>query len=103
MENNKFYKIMRVSGKSDPAKVAGALANHVTEVLKYRPDATDFGEFACIGPSPNNQALKAVAIANGMLAPRAITLIILPAFADIVLENEDMTAMRQIIKRLPSN
>lgn len=93
------YKFMRVSGKSDPAKIAGALANHIRESIKRNPDLRTFAEFNCIGASSNNQAIKAVAICNGMLAPVGIQLLIKPAFNDILVRDEERTAMRQIIVR----
>lgn len=93
------YKTMRVSGKSDPAKVAGALASHIKEITKGHHDLKVFGELNCIGASSVNQGVKAVAIANGMLAPMGIQIVIKPAFEDIFLHDEDRTAIRQIIQR----
>lgn len=82
--------ILKVSAKSNPNSVAGALAN----VLRERTTA----EIQAIGAGAINQSVKAVAIARGFVAPSGVDLICIPAFTDIVIDNEDRTAIKFIIE-----
>ena len=43
-----------------------------------------------------NQAVKAIAIARGYLAPIGVDLICIPAFANIQIDGEDRTAIKLI-------
>ncbi len=82
--------ILKVSAKSNPNSVAGALAN----VLRERGSA----EIQAIGAGALNQAVKAVAIARGFVAPSGVDLICVPAFTDIMIENEERTAIKLIVE-----
>ena len=82
--------VLKVSSKSTPNKVAGALAN----VIRERGSA----ELQAIGDGALNQSLKAVAIARGFVAPSGVDLVCVPAFTDILIENEERTAMKLIIE-----
>ena len=83
-------EVLKVSSKSNPNSVAGALAN----VLRERGKA----EIQAIGAGALNQSIKAVAIARGFVAPSGLDLICIPAFTDIMIDNEERTAMRLIIE-----
>ena len=52
---------LKVSSQSNPNKVAGALAGMIREQGK--------AELQCIGADSLNQAIKAIAIARGFVAP----------------------------------
>ena len=52
-----------------------------------------------MGAGAANQAIKAIAIARGYLAPIGIDLICIPAFASVVIDGEDRTAMKLICER----
>ncbi|MCJ7806384.1 MAG: stage V sporulation protein S [Clostridia bacterium] len=82
--------ILRVSAKSNPNSVAGALAG----VLRERGKA----EIQTVGAGALNQAVKAVAIARGFVAPGGMDLICIPAFTDIEIEGEKRTAIKLIIE-----
>ncbi|HIV73887.1 MULTISPECIES: stage V sporulation protein S [unclassified Pseudogracilibacillus] len=82
--------VLKVSAKSNPNSVAGALAN----VLRENGSA----ELQAIGAGALNQAIKAVAIARGFVAPSGIDLICVPAFTDILIENEERTAIKLIVE-----
>jgi len=82
--------VLKVSSKSNPNSVAGALAN----VLRERGKA----EIQAIGAGALNQSIKAVAIARGFVAPSGLDLICIPAFTDIMIDNEERTAMKLIIE-----
>lgn len=82
--------ILKVSAKSNPNSVAGALANVLREQGK--------AEIQAIGAGAINQSVKAVAIARGFVAPSGVDLVCIPAFTDIVIDNEDRTAIKFIIE-----
>ncbi len=81
--------VLKVSAKSSPNSVAGALAG----VIRERGQA----EMQAIGAGAINQAVKAVAIARGFVAPSGIDLVCIPAFVDIQINGEERTAIKLII------
>jgi len=81
---------LKVSSKSNPNKVAGAIAN----VIRERNSV----EIQAVGAGALNQAIKAVAIARGFVAPSGMNLICIPAFSDISIEGEEKTALKLIIE-----
>mgnify|MGYP001285151385 CR=1 FL=1 len=83
-------EVLKVSSKSSPNAVAGALAG----VLRECGSA----EIQAIGAGALNQAIKAVAIARGFVAPGGMDLICIPAFTDIVIDGEERTAMKLIVE-----
>ena len=85
-----MIEILKVSSKSNPSKVAGALANI------FREKGTV--EIQTIGAGSLNQAIKAVAIARGFVAPSGKNLVCIPAFTDINIEGEERTAIKLIIE-----
>ncbi|EGW36254.1 MULTISPECIES: stage V sporulation protein S [unclassified Desulfosporosinus] len=82
--------VLKVSAKSSPNAVAGALAG----VLRESGGA----ELQAIGAGALNQAVKAVAIARGFVAPSGVDLICIPAFTDVVIDGEERTAIKLIIQ-----
>ncbi|MGE9840939.1 stage V sporulation protein S [Selenomonas bovis] len=82
--------ILKVSSKSNPNSVAGALAG----VLR----ASGSAEMQVVGAGALNQAVKAVAIARGFVAPHGIDLICIPAFTDIEIDGVQRTAMKLIVE-----
>ena len=83
-------EILKVSSKSNPNSVAGALANVFREKGRV--------EIQAIGAGAINQAIKAIAIARGFVAPSGKNLICIPAFSDISIEGEEKTAIKLIIE-----
>ena len=82
--------ILKVSAKSNPNSVAGALAG----VIRDHGTA----EVQAVGAGALNQATKAVAIARGFVAPQGLDLICIPAFTDIIIEGEERTAIKLIVE-----
>jgi stage V sporulation protein S len=82
--------VLKVSAQSNPKSVAGALA----AVLREKGTA----EVQAVGAGAVNQAIKAVAIARGFVAPNGIDLICIPAFAEIIIDGEERTAIRFIVE-----
>ena len=68
-------EVLKISSKSNPNSVAGA-----------------------IGAGALNQAVKAVAIARGFVAPSGVDLVCIPAFAEVEVEGENRTGMKLIIE-----
>jgi len=82
--------ILKVSSKSSPNSIAGALAG----VVRERGTA----ELQAVGAGAINQAVKAVAIARGFVAPAGVDLICIPAFTDIDINGEEKTALKIIVQ-----
>ena len=51
-----------------------------------------------IGAGALNQAVKAVAIARGFVAPAGVDLVCIPAFAEVEVEGEDRTGIKLIVE-----
>ena len=51
-----------------------------------------------IGAGAINQAVKAVAIAKGFVAPAGIDLVCSPAFTEVKIDNEDKTGIKFTIE-----
>lgn len=83
-------EVLKVSAKSNPKSVAGALA----AVLREKSSA----EVQAVGAGAVNQAIKAIAITRGFVAPNGIDLIAIPAFAEITIDGEDRTAIKFIVE-----
>ena len=81
---------LKISSKSNPNSVAGAIAGLVKENNK--------AEMQAIGAGALNQAVKAVALARGLVAPAGGDLVCIPAFADVEVEGETRTGMKLIIE-----
>lgn len=77
---------LKVSSKSSPASVAGAIAGMIKDGVPV--------EIQSVGAGAVNQAVKAMAIARGFLAPVGIEVSCVPSFADIVIDGEYRTAIR---------
>lgn len=77
---------LKVSSKSSPASVAGAIAGLVKDGQPV--------EIQSVGAGAVNQAIKAVAIARGFLVPTGIDVVCAPVFQDIEIDGERRTAIR---------
>ncbi|MGM9974082.1 MAG: stage V sporulation protein S [Clostridiaceae bacterium] len=83
-------EILKVSAQSQPKSVAGALAAVLRENLS--------AEVQAVGAGAVNQAVKAIAITRGFVAPNGIDLVVIPAFSEIVIEGEERTAIKFIVE-----
>ena len=77
---------LKVSSKSSPASVAGAIAGMVKDGVGV--------EIQAVGAGAVNQAVKAIAISRGFLSPVGIEVACIPSFANIVIDGEYRTAIR---------
>jgi stage V sporulation protein S len=83
-------EVLKVSAQSQPKSVAGALA----AVLRENSSA----EVQAVGAGAVNQAVKAIAITRGFVAPNGIDLVVVPAFSEIIIEGEERTAIKFIVE-----
>lgn len=83
MEND--IRILKVSSKSKPNSVAGAIAGIIRTDNKVQVQT--------IGAGALNQAVKGIAIARGFIAPTGQELVCIPFFKDIEVNGEIRTAM----------
>jgi stage V sporulation protein S len=82
-------EVLKVSTKSNPNSVAGALVGVIREQGSV--------EVQTVGAGALNQAVKAIAIARGFVAPSGVDLICTPSFADIDINGEERTAIRLMV------
>lgn len=78
-------KLLRVSSKSNPNSVAGAVAGIIRSDTRV--------QIQTIGAGALNQAIKGVAIARGFIAPTGQDLVCIPYFRDIEVNGEIKTAI----------
>lgn len=83
-------EVLKVSTKSNPNSVAGALAAIIKE--------KNIVEIQAVGEGAINQAVKAIAIARGFVAPSGKDIVCIPAFTDIEIDGEERTAIKLIVQ-----
>ncbi len=86
-----FVEILKVSSRSVPNMVAGAISGVIRE--------SGAVELQAVGAGATNQAVKAIAIARGYLAPAGIDMVCVPAFASVQIDGEDRTAIKLICEQ----
>ena len=84
-------EVLKVSAKSVPNSVAGAIDGVIRDSGSV--------EVQAVGAGATNQAVKAIAIARGYLAPAGMDLVCVPTFGNIIINNEERTAIRLIVER----
>ncbi len=82
-------EMLKVSGKSHPTAVAGAIAG----VIRGQGVA----EIQVVGAGALNQAIKAIAVARGFLAEDGLDLVCTPSFAVVDIDGESRTAIRLVV------
>ena len=83
-------EVLKVSATSKPVAVAGAIAGVVRTQQKV--------EVQAIGAGAINQAIKAIAISRGYVAPGGLDLVCIPSFIDISIDGEERTGIRLIVE-----
>ncbi len=81
---------LRVSTKSQPKAVAGAIAAKINEFQS--------AEILAVGAGAVNQAIKAIAITRGFMAPRGIDLVVVPAFANVEIDGVTRTSIKLFVE-----
>ena len=87
-------ELLRVSSKSNPHAVAGAMAGIARQ--------GSVAEVQVVGAGALNQAVKAVAIARGFVSDSGIDLVCVPSFAEVAIDGETRTALRLVVESRPS-
>ena len=82
--------ILKVSSRSVPNSVAGAIAGVIREKGAV--------EIQAVGAGATNQAVKSIAIARGYLAPTGIDLVCIPAFGNVEIDGVERTAIKMIVE-----
>ncbi len=83
-------EVLKVSANSNPKSVAGALA----AVIRERGAA----ELQAVGAGAVNQAIKAIAITRGFVAPNGVNLVCIPAFSEVQIDGEERTAIKFLVQ-----
>ncbi|MBI3997597.1 MAG: stage V sporulation protein S [Armatimonadetes bacterium] len=83
-------EVLKVSADSKPKAVAGAVA----AVLREKGVV----ELQAVGAGAVNQAVKAIAISRGFVAPNGIDLITIPAFTKVEIDGEERTAIKFLVE-----
>jgi len=83
-------EVLKVAADSKPKAVAGAVA----AVLRQK----GMVELQAVGAGAVNQAVKAIAISRGFVAPNGIDLITIPAFTKVLIEGEERTAIKFLVE-----
>ena len=86
-------EVLKVSTRSRPSAVAGAIAG----VIREHGSA----EVQSIGAGATNQAIKAVAIARSYLQEEGIDIVCVPSFIDVAIDEEERTAIRLLVQQRP--
>lgn len=90
-ETRTVTEVLKVSTRSRPSAVAGAIAGVIRE--------SGVAEVQSIGAGATNQAIKAVAIARSYLNEEGIDIICVPSFIDVAIDEEERTAIRLLIEK----
>lgn len=79
-------EVLKVSTKSNPNSVAGAIAGAIR--------GSGAVVVQVVGAGALNQATKAAVIARGILSTGGLDIVVTPSFADIEIDGEQRTALR---------
>ena len=82
--------ILKVSSRSVPNSVAGAIAGVIREKGAV--------EIQAVGAGATNQAVKSIAIARGYLAPTGVDLVCIPAFGNVEIDGVERTAIKMSVE-----
>jgi stage V sporulation protein S len=84
-------EVLKVSTRSRPSAVAGAIAG----VMRERGSV----EVQSIGAGATNQSVKAIAIARSYLQEEGIGICFIPSFIDVAIDGKERTALRLLIQQ----
>ena len=84
-------EVLKVSSKSEPKSVAGAIA----AILRNGEPV----EINAIGAAAVNQVVKSIAVARGYVAPNGIDLVCVPAFAQLEVDGKEKTSIRFVVEK----
>jgi len=82
---------LKVSSKSEPKRVAGAIA----AILRNGESA----EINAIGAGAVNQVVKSIAVARGYVAPNGIELVCIPVFSELEVDGMEKTSIKFVVEK----
>jgi stage V sporulation protein S len=83
-------EVLKVAAASKPVLVAGAIAGVIRSQGRV--------ELHAIGAAAVNQAIKAIAISRGYVAPGGLDLVCIPSFIDLSLDGQERTGIRFLVE-----
>ena len=83
--------VFMVGTKTNPAKLAGAIAGALRDTVQV--------ELKVIGAGAVNQAVKAIAIARGYTVPAGFDLNVRPSFEDTTVDGSPRSSMKLLVER----
>jgi stage V sporulation protein S len=83
-------EVLKVGATSKPGSVAGAIAGVIRSQGRV--------EVHAIGAGAVNQAIKAIAISRGYVAPSGLNLVCIPSFIDLSLDGQERTGIRLLVE-----
>ncbi len=83
-------EVLKVAATSKSVLVAGAIAGVIRTQSRV--------EIHAIGAAAVNQAIKAIAISRGYVAPAGLDLICIPSFIALTLNGEERTGIRFLVE-----
>ncbi|NLG85118.1 MAG: stage V sporulation protein S [Firmicutes bacterium] len=83
-------EVLKVSANSNPKSVAGALAAVIRE--------KGVAELQAVGAGAVTQAVKAIALTRGFVAPNGVNLVCIPAFSEVQIDGEERTAIKFVVQ-----
>lgn len=87
--NTEGVMTLKVAATSNPATVAGAIANNIREGRAV--------ELVAMGPNSVNQAIKAVAISREYLRDDLVELACRPEFMHLTIDGEEKSAIKIVV------
>ena len=81
--------IIRVKSSSDVKSLAGSVTKALEEQGKV--------EVQSIGAGALNQAVKAIAMSRGFIAPKGKDVIVRPGFGETIIDGKEKTVIRQFV------
>ena len=83
-------EVLKVAGTSRPVSVAGAIAGVIRSQGRV--------EVHAIGAGAVNQAIKAITISRGYVAPSGLELVCIPTFIDLIVAGQARTGIRFLVE-----
>jgi stage V sporulation protein S len=83
-------EVLKVAATSRPVLVAGAIAGVIRTQSRV--------EIHAIGAAAVNQAIKAIAISRGYVAPAGLDLVFVPSFIELSLNGQERTGIRLLVE-----
>jgi len=89
-EGSEPIEVLKVAGTPKPVLVAGAIAGVIRSQSRV--------EIHAIGAGAVNQAIKAIAISRGYVAPSGLDLVCIPTFIDLTVAGQERTGIRFLVE-----